>query len=64
MKWINPKFPNKAYYISNGWAGHGHTVRQYNDGAPGSSLSLSYSEIQQFISRMKEHGWVNVGDKR
>jgi hypothetical protein len=62
MKFVNSMFEGKAYYISNGWSGRGNTIKQYQDGVPGSTLDLSYSDLKQFIERLKNNGWTEVDE--
>ena len=60
MKYVNDKFKDKVFYISNGWSGS-YTVRQYSGNVPGNRLELdTEQQLKQFKQKLEENGWYAV----
>lgn len=57
MKYVNDKFPDKCYYISNGWAGYYRTVKEVVKDCPSKSLDISERDFKSFVKKLEENGW-------
>lgn len=60
MRYEHPNFGQmKVFEVTSDWGGR-MVVREFNNGSPKSSLTMTKSETAQFEAKLAENGWNAV----
>mgnify|MGYP003655188326 CR=1 FL=1 len=59
MKFANERFPDKIFYISNGWTNGTREVKQKEKGVQTKSMNLRDDQYRGFLKMLENNGWIS-----